>query len=102
MEDVFYVPRLKCNLLSVGQLEDKNYGVKFKNKVWTIYDNLPHRQLIGKVERKKDITYQLRLRYNLSKSTDAYETNSQYQYFYGISSMVTCVLVDGIFSRRSD
>jgi len=31
--DVYYVPRMKCNLLSIGQLVQKGYNVFFENDV---------------------------------------------------------------------
>ena len=37
IHDVYYVPGLMCNLLSVEQLLEKEYIVLFKNKVCTIY-----------------------------------------------------------------
>jgi hypothetical protein len=49
IDDVYYVPGMKCNLTSVGQLIEKKYGVLFKNKVCTIYDKYPSKQLISKV-----------------------------------------------------
>ena len=41
IRDVYYVPGLMCNLLSVGKLLEKEYRVFFKNKVCTIYDKYP-------------------------------------------------------------
>jgi hypothetical protein len=41
IDGVYFVPGLKCNLISVGQLLEKKYIVFFKNKVCTIYDKLP-------------------------------------------------------------
>ncbi len=39
--DVYYVPGMKCNLLSVGQLVQKGYNVFFVNDVCTIMDRAP-------------------------------------------------------------
>ena len=36
--DVYYVPGMKCNLLSVGQLVHKGYNVFFEDDVCTIMD----------------------------------------------------------------
>ena len=41
IHDVYYVHGLMCNLLSVGQLLEKEYRVFFKNKVCAIYDKYP-------------------------------------------------------------
>jgi hypothetical protein len=38
IDDVYYVPGMKCNMISVGHLIEKRYKVFFKNKVCTIYD----------------------------------------------------------------
>ena len=38
---VYYVPSLKCNILSIGQLINKGYNVFFKNDVCTIMDITP-------------------------------------------------------------
>ena len=45
IHDVYHVPGLMCNLLSVGQLLEKEYGVFFKKKICTInYDKYPIKQ----------------------------------------------------------
>ena len=41
IHDIYYVPGLMCNLLSVGQLLEKEYRVFFKKNVCTIYDKYP-------------------------------------------------------------
>ena len=46
--DVYYVPGLKCNLLSIGQLVNKGYNVFFKNNVCTIMDIPPSKRLTAK------------------------------------------------------
>ena len=38
---VYYVPRMRCNLLSIGQLVQKGYNVFFVNDVCTIMDKAP-------------------------------------------------------------
>ena len=38
ISDVLYVPEISENLLSVGQMLDKNYSLNFSNKTCTIYD----------------------------------------------------------------
>ena len=47
--DVYYVPGLKCNLLSVGQVINKGYNVFFKNDVCTIMDIPPRKKVIAEV-----------------------------------------------------
>ena len=43
---VYYVPGLKCNILSIGQLIDKGYNVFFKDDVCTIMDIPPSKKVI--------------------------------------------------------
>ena len=38
VKDIYYTPQLKHNLLSVGQLCEKNYKVVFENQQYIIYD----------------------------------------------------------------
>eukprot|EP00253_Pinus_taeda_P007331 PITA_07331 len=49
ISDFYFVPGLKYNLMSLGQLMQKGYNVFFKNDVCTILDSPPRRQLIAKV-----------------------------------------------------
>ncbi|PON46342.1 hypothetical protein PanWU01x14_252290 [Parasponia andersonii] len=39
MSNVFYVPDLKSNLLSLGKLQEKGYGDTIKNGICEIYDS---------------------------------------------------------------
>ena len=79
VEDVYYVPGLKCNLISVGQLMDKDYEVRFKRKVCTILDNSPKKQLIARIEMTKNRMYPLCLKSSLTDVETAYKVNSQDQ-----------------------
>ena len=79
IHDVYYVPRLMCNLLSVGQLLEKECRVLFKNKVCTIYDKYPSKQLIAIVEMTKNIMFSLIMRNDLTNSLNVYKTKSSYQ-----------------------
>eukprot|EP00253_Pinus_taeda_P020487 PITA_20487 len=47
--EVYYVPGLKCNLLSIGQLIDKGYNVFFKDDMCTIRDIPPSKKIIAQV-----------------------------------------------------
>ena len=49
ISDVYFVPGLKHNLISIGQLMKKGYNVFFKNDECIILDTPPKRQLIAKV-----------------------------------------------------
>ncbi len=79
VEDVYYVPGLKCNLISVGQLMDKDYEVSFRKKVCTIVDNSPKKQLIARIEMTKNRMYPLCLKSSLSDLETTYKANSQDQ-----------------------
>ena len=79
IHDVYYVPGLMCNLLSVGQLLEKEYRVFFKNKVCTIYVKYPSKQLIARVEMTKNRMFLLTMRNDLTISLNAYKTKSLYQ-----------------------
>ena len=48
ISEVYYVPSLKHNLLSVGQLTQKGYKVIFQGQECVIYDKPPSKQLIAK------------------------------------------------------
>eukprot|EP00253_Pinus_taeda_P018805 PITA_18805 len=48
--EVYYVPGLKCNLLSIGQLIDKGYNVFFKDNTCTIKDITPSKKIIAQVQ----------------------------------------------------
>eukprot|EP00253_Pinus_taeda_P019347 PITA_19347 len=47
--EVYYVPDLKCNLLSIGQLIDKGYNVFFKDDMCTMRDIPPSKKIIAQV-----------------------------------------------------
>lgn len=38
IKDVLYIPRMKCNLLSVGQLVEKNFSVVMKDGDFELVD----------------------------------------------------------------
>eukprot|EP00253_Pinus_taeda_P018864 PITA_18864 len=63
--DVYYVPRMRCNLLSIGQLVHKGYNVFFKNDVCTIMDIAPSKQCIAEVKMTRNRMFPLRIRANL-------------------------------------
>ena len=73
---IYYVPGLMCNLLSIGQLLEKEYKVFSKKKVCTIYDKYPSKQLIARVEMTKNRMFSLIMRNDLTNSLNAYKTKS--------------------------
>lgn len=60
IEDVYYVPDLKSNILSMGQLMEKGYSVFMKNRVLQLKDN--QGRLVARVEMTKNRMYKLNLR----------------------------------------
>jgi len=55
IEDVLYVPRMKCNLLSVGQLVQKEFSVFMKEEVLKVYD--ARKRLVLKSPLAKNRTF---------------------------------------------
>ncbi len=60
--EVYYVPGLKCNLLSNRQLIDKCYNVFFKDDMCTIRDIPPSKKIIAHVQMTSNIMSPLKLR----------------------------------------
>eukprot|EP00253_Pinus_taeda_P013979 PITA_13979 len=52
--DAYYVPGMKCNLLSICQLVQKGYNVFFVNDVCTIMDRVPNKRCIAEVKMTSD------------------------------------------------
>ena len=62
--EVYYVPGLKHNLISVGQLMQKGYRVVFQGQECVIYDKSPSKKLIAKVQMMRNILFSLIMDYN--------------------------------------
>ncbi|XP_059075013.1 uncharacterized protein LOC131875027 [Cryptomeria japonica] len=65
ISDVYFVPGLKHNLMSIGQLIQKGYRIYFKNKECTILDKFPSNQLIAKVQMTSNRILPLRIKPDL-------------------------------------
>ncbi|KAI5409891.1 hypothetical protein KIW84_055373 [Lathyrus oleraceus] len=59
IQNVYYVPNLKTNILSLGQLTEKGYSILMKEQVLHLKDKLGH--LIARVEMEKNRMYKLNL-----------------------------------------
>ncbi|KAI5438647.1 hypothetical protein KIW84_024397 [Lathyrus oleraceus] len=59
IQDVYYVPNLKTNILSLGQLTEKGYSILMKERILHLKDKLGH--LIARVELEKNRMYKLNL-----------------------------------------
>eukprot|EP00253_Pinus_taeda_P018707 PITA_18707 len=80
IEDVYYVPGMRCNLLSIGQLVHKGYNVYFVNDVCTIMDRAPNKRCIVEVKMTKNRMFPLRIRADLkNKVVIAAVTQEAYQ-----------------------
>jgi len=78
--DVYYVPGMKCNLLSIGQLVHKGYNVFFENDVCTIMDRAPSKQCIVEVKMTRNRMFPLRIRADLkNKEVIAAVTQEAFQ-----------------------
>ena len=55
--DVYFVPSLKNNLISVGHLIQNGYRVSFEDNACTIFDISPINMVIAKVEMKNNIMF---------------------------------------------
>eukprot|EP00253_Pinus_taeda_P022088 PITA_22088 len=65
--EVYYVPSLKCNLLSIGKLIDKGYNVFFKDDMCTIRDIPPSKKIIAQVQMTNNRMFPLKLREDLKE-----------------------------------
>ena len=59
--DVYFVPGLKQNLMSVGQLVQKGYKVSFDNDVCTILDRNLGGKLIARVNMTQNWMFLLQI-----------------------------------------
>ncbi|KAI5418245.1 hypothetical protein KIW84_042753 [Lathyrus oleraceus] len=59
IQDVYYVPNLKTNILSLGQLTKKGYSILMKERILHLKDKLGH--LIARVEMERNRMYKLNL-----------------------------------------
>eukprot|EP00253_Pinus_taeda_P006182 PITA_06182 len=68
--DVYYVPRMRCNLLSIGQLVQKGYNVYFVNDVCTIMDIAPSKRCIAEVKMTRNRMFPLRIKADLKNKNE--------------------------------
>lgn len=68
--DVYYVPGMRCNLLSIGQLVQKGYNVYFVNDVCTIMDIPPSKRCIAEVKMTRNRMFPLRIRADLKNKIE--------------------------------
>eukprot|EP00253_Pinus_taeda_P016095 PITA_16095 len=68
--DAYYVPGMRCNLLSIGQLVQKGYNVYFVNDVCTIMDIPPRKRCIAEVKMTRNRMFPLRIRADLKNKNE--------------------------------
>ena len=68
--DVYYVPGMRCSLLSIGQLVHKGYNVFFKNYVCTLMDIAPSKRCIAEVKMTRNSMFTLRIRADLKNKNE--------------------------------
>ena len=64
ISEAYYVPGLKHNPISVGQLMQKGYKVTFQGQQCVIYDKSPSKQLIAKVQMMRNKIFPVIMNYN--------------------------------------
>jgi len=97
IRDVYYVPDLKTNILSMGQLMEKGYSVIMKDRVLELRDNLRH--LITRVEMKQNRMYKLKLRcLKLDVEDEAMKWHFRlgHLHFGGLTELVLKEMVRGL------
>lgn len=62
IHNVYYVQDLKHNLLSVGQMSENGFDVKFKGTTCIMFDKPPSQRVIAKIEMTKNRMYPLVMR----------------------------------------
>jgi hypothetical protein len=77
VKDIYYTPQLKHNLLSVGQLCEKNYKVVLENQQCTIYDKNRGNRVVTVVPMSKNRMFPLMFgEHNNHLANMAYEEKS--------------------------
>ncbi|XP_074351350.1 uncharacterized protein LOC141690452 [Apium graveolens] len=60
IQDVYYVPNIKTNILSLGQLTEKGYSIFLKDRLLHLKDN--QGRLVARAEMERNRMYKLNLR----------------------------------------
>ena len=73
---MYYVPALKSNILSLGQLLEKEYEIVLKNGALMMRDNKG--DLIAKVQMSKNILFSLKIQKDCAKCLKACSSDSSW------------------------
>ena len=68
--NVYYAPKMKKNILSLGQLKEKGYDIHMRNHSISIGDQRSN--LIAKVEMSNNIMFLLNIQNDVVKCLKAY------------------------------
>ncbi|XP_070682377.1 uncharacterized protein [Malus domestica] len=104
VKEVMYLPGLKENLLSVGQMDEHGYYLVFGGKMCSIFDGPSLDCLVLKVEMKKNRCYpltlvpndQVVLRASISKSTWVWHKRLGHVHFRGLQQLKNKEMVHGL------
>ena len=99
---VYYIPRLRNNIISVGKLDENGCKVDIENGVMTIFDNL--RNVLARVNRTRNRLYILNLDQSqpecwLAKSDDdswLWHARFGHVNFYALKKMSKMEMVSGM------
>lgn len=96
--DVYYVPTLKHNLLSVGQLLGHGYEFIFHDTICTILDKIPNRALVATVKMTPNRLFPLVMR---SVNMHVHHVSNTNETVFGTTNMVICHYSFLLVSYRS-
>jgi len=68
--DVYYIPTVKSNILSLGQLLEKGYKIKMKDHTLALFDTKGY--MIAKVAMTKNIMFLLNIETDMPKCLNTY------------------------------
>ena len=76
INDVYFVPLLKCNLISIGQLMDKGCKVIFNRDMCVIFDKYHRKRLVVRVKMAKNRMFPLNMKSEIQNFVNAYKVQS--------------------------
>ncbi|XP_076946568.1 uncharacterized protein LOC143618136 [Bidens hawaiensis] len=74
--DVFYMPKLKTNLLNLGQLDEEGCKIEIANEILKLYDQ--KERLLMKIQRNLNRTYNIKLQVCCSPNCVEVEKKESY------------------------
>ena len=83
IKDVLYIPRIRCNLLSIVQLLDNNYTIQMENKVLRVFDRKGILILRAPMDANRTFKIELKLMEHKCLSTTASRDEWLWHYHLG-------------------